>query len=76
VETVGWQVPEIYRALNLLVLVFHLVVSIICFICLRKTDFSPLVKVIWVFLILFFPLFGPIAFFIVNMAIKKNTIEI
>ncbi len=75
-DAVGWQIPEIYRVLNLLVLIFHLAVSVICFIYLRKANFSPLVKVIWIFVILFFPLFGPIAFFILNIAIKKKFIEI
>ncbi len=57
-ESFSFGATEIIKLLNLLVLIGYFVLSIVCFIHLRKTDSSPLVKVIWVVLILFFPYIG------------------
>ena len=70
-ETLSFGTTEIIKAINLLVLIGYFVLSIICFIKLRKVDSAPLVKVVWVTLILVFPYMGAIAFLIVNMTRKK-----
>jgi hypothetical protein len=62
---------EIIKIINFMVLIGYFVLSFVCFFRLRKTDASPLVKVIWVVLILFFPYMGAIAFLIVNTTRKK-----
>jgi hypothetical protein len=71
-ERLGIGATEIIKLLNLLILIGYFVLSVVCFIHLRKTDSSPLVKVIWVVLILFFPYMGAIAFLIVNTTSKKR----
>ena len=70
-ETFSFGTTEIIKAINLIVLIGYFVLAIICFIKLRKIDSSPLVKVIWVTLILVFPYMGAIAFMIVNMTRNK-----
>ena len=57
----------------LIVFMFLMAPAIFALSSLRKTDLDQLVKVIWVVLIIIFPLIGPIAFFVVRPGESKQT---
>jgi hypothetical protein len=73
----AWQAIEWLRILNFsLLFAVYIILVVVSLVLLRKRDLSYKMKTIWTVIILFFPVFGSIAFFIVNIGSKKEAIQI
>jgi|WetSurMetagenome_2_1015567.scaffolds.fasta_scaffold665662_1 hypothetical protein len=73
----SWQAIEWLRILNFSLLYGgYIILIVMSLVSLRKRDLSYKMKTIWTLIILFFPVFGSIAFFIVNIGSKKEAIQI
>ena len=59
-------IPVIIQMLNFSLIIGWLVITILALIKLRKRDLLITPKTMWVILILCIPLFGAVAFFVIN----------
>jgi hypothetical protein len=73
----SWQTIEWLRILNFsMLLVAYIILIVMSFVSLRKRNLSNSIKTIWAVIILFFPVLGSVAFFVVNIGSKKEAIQI
>lgn len=59
-------IPVIFQMLNFSLIIGWLVMTILALLRLRKKDLPITPKTMWVILILCIPLFGAVAFFVIN----------